>query len=122
MKKILIIDDEKEIRDLIAKKLAQYEYTTLTAGNGKEALSICKANPPDLILLDIAMPEMDGYEICAKLKKDPATQDIPVLLLTAKDLDPKGIIERYKNTGACGYISKPATFEELLTKIKEVIG
>jgi len=122
MKKILIVDDEKEIRDLIAKKLAQNEYTTLAAASGKEALSICKTNPPDLILLDIAMPEMDGYEICMQLKEEPVTKDIPVLLLTGKDLDPKGIIERYKDTGACGYIPKPATFKELLEKIKGVIG
>ena len=132
MKKILIVDDEEEIRDLIAKKLAQYDYLTFTAASGEEALAICKAdpssqtiyeiNPVDLVLLDIALPGMDGYEICRRLKENPATQNIPVILLTGKDLDPKGIIERYKGTGACGYISKPATFEELLKKIKEVIG
>jgi len=121
MKKILVVDDEQEIRELIKKKLEQTKYKAITAANGQEALVICKTTKPDLILLDIAMPKMDGYQTCEKLKKDKDTKNIPVLFLTGKDLDPEGLIARYKDLGACGYIPKPSTFKELLEKIKEVI-
>lgn len=122
MKKILIVDDEKEIRELIRKKLEQNNYTGLIASSGQEALDICKTAKPDLVLLDIAMSGMDGYLTCEKLKEDKSTRDIPVLFLTAKEFNPESIIERYKNLGACGYIPKPSTLEELLKKIKEIIG
>ena len=122
MKKILIVDDEEEIRELIKKRLEQNKYTALTASNGAEALIISKTAKPDLILLDIAMPGMDGYETCEKLKQSKDTNDIPVLFLTAKDLEPGSIIERYKNLAAYGYIAKPSTFGELFEKIKEIIG
>ncbi len=121
-KKILIVDDEKEIRDLLKDKLTKDKYTVKTAANGQEALAMCRINPPDLVLLDIAMREMDGYQTCEKLKEDPKTKDIPVLFLTGKDLEPKAIVERCKNLGAFGHISKLSTLKDLLEKIKEVIG
>lgn len=121
MKKILVVDDEKEIRDLIKEKLTQDKYRVMTASSGTEALIICKTSRPDLILLDIAMPEIDGYETCAKLKQDPKTKDIPVLFLTGKDLEPEGIMERCKNLGVVGYISKLSTLKELLEKVREII-
>lgn len=122
MKKILIVDDEKEIKELIKERLEQNKYAVMTASNGEEALIIGKANQPDLILLDIAMPEMDGYATCEKLKQEAKTKDIPILFLTGKDLTPEGIIERCQNLGAYGYISKLSTLKELLEKVKEIIG
>lgn len=122
MKKILIVDDEKDIRDLLRERLEQNKYVVMTAASGPEALTICKANTPDLALLDIAMPGMDGYQTCEKLKENPKVKDMPVLFLTGKDLEPTGIIERCKNLGAHGHISKLSTLKELLEKIKEVIG
>ena len=122
MKKVLIVDDEEEIREITKKKLKQNNYEVFTAAGGKEALEISKANKPDLILLDIAMPAMDGYQTCEELKKDKDTKDIPVLFLTAKDLEPESVIQHYTSLGAIGYIAKPATFSELLEKIKEVTG
>jgi CheY-like chemotaxis protein len=122
MKKILIVDDEQEIRDLLKKKLQSCQYAVTVASSGNEALTISKTNLPDLILLDIVMPQMDGYQTCEKLKQNKDTKDIPVLFLTAKDLQSKGIVERYKNLGACGYIPKPSTFKDLLDKIKEIVG
>ena len=121
MKKILVVDDENDVRELIKAGLDRTEYTTLTASSGAQALSICKTDKPDLILLDIAMPMMDGYQVCEKLKQDPQTKDIPVLFLTGKDLDPRGIIERYEDLGACGYIPKPSTLKGLLEKIGEIL-
>ena len=122
MKKVLIVDDEEEIGELLKKKLEQNKYEAITASGGQEALDICKTNKPDLVLLDIAMPGMDGYETCEKLKQDKATRDIPVLFLTAKDLNPQAAIERYQSLGASGYLSKPSTIKELLDKIEEIIG
>jgi CheY-like chemotaxis protein len=122
MKTILIVDDEQEIRELLKKKLEQNKYTAITAVNGSEALIVAKTNKPDLVLLDIAMPAMDGYETCEKLRKDKYTRDIPVLFLTAKELEPQSLVQRYKDLGACGYLPKPSTFNELLAKIKEIIG
>jgi CheY-like chemotaxis protein len=121
MKKILVVDDENDVRELIKAGLDRTGYTTLTAASGAQALSICKTDKPDLILLDIAMPMMDGYQVCEKLKQDPQTKDIPVLFLTGKDLDPRGIIERYEDLGACGYIPKPSTLKGLLEKIGEIL-
>ena len=121
MKKIMVVDDEKEVRELIKTGLEKADYATVLASSGAEALDICKAEKPDLILLDIAMPMMDGYQVCEKLKADPQTKEIPVLFLTGKDLDPRGIIERYETLCACGYIPKPSTLKELLDKIKEVL-
>jgi len=121
-KKVLIVDDEGDIRDFLKQRLLRHKYEAITASSGKEAPSICKMNRPDLVLLDIAMPELDGYETCKIIKQDIETKDIPILLLTGKELEPKGIIERCKELGAQGYISKLSRFEDLLAKIKEVIG
>jgi len=121
-KKVLIVDDEKEIRDLLKDKLTQSKYTVKTVANGQEALAMCRINRPDLVLLDIAMREMDGYQTCEKLKQDPKTKDIPILFLTGKELETLGIIERCKKLGARGHISKLSTLKELLEKVREVIG
>ena len=122
MKKILIVDDEPEIRELLKKKLGRHVYAAIAAADGQEALAICREQLPDLILLDIAMPQMDGYETCEKLKQDKITAGIPVLLLTAKDLNPASVVARCAEIGAADYISKPSSTEDLLKKIKEIIG
>jgi len=122
MQKILIVDDEIEIANLLKKKLEEHKYAVSTVSGGRAALIACKENKPDLLLLDIIMPEVDGYEVCKTLKKDPATRDIPVLFLTGKDMQPEGIIELYNKLGARGYISKPATIEEILKKVKGILG
>ena len=121
MKKILIVDDEQDIRELLKKRLEQNKFIAITAADGQEVLDICKTNKPDLVLLDIAMPEMDGYETCEKLKQDKETSGIPVLFLTAKDLEPESVIQRCKDMGAYGYLPKTSTFQELLEKIKEIL-
>lgn len=118
MEKILIADDEKEIRELLKEKLEKNDYHVIAVSNGKEALAAVKKEDFDLILLDVAMPLMDGYEACEKIKQDMRTKDVPVLLLTGKDLDPKSLENRLKELGASGYIHKPSTLSELLEKIK----
>jgi len=121
MKKILVVDDDRAIRDLLKEKLENSKYAVITASSGEEALAICKDSPVDLILLDIAMPQMDGYQTCGKLREDHAACDMPVLFLTGKELAPEGVTEHCRNLGACGHISKLSTLKELLAKIEEII-
>jgi two-component system, OmpR family, alkaline phosphatase synthesis response regulator PhoP len=121
MKKILIVDDEQDIREVIKKKLEENKFSVRTAANGEEALVICKSDKPDLVILDIAMPLMDGYQVCENLRKDKTTQDIPVLFLTSKDLSPESILEHSRDLGACGYLPKPSSIGVLLEKIKEIL-
>ena len=121
MKTILIVDDEKEIRDLLAKKLIQENFSVLTASNWEETRDAAKTNNPDLILLDIAMPVVDGYMTCEMLKKDPQTKNIAVLFLTDKDLQPKAMIEHCQDLSASGFISKFSTLKDLVAKIKEIL-
>lgn len=122
MKKILVVDDEKEIRELIKDRLTLNKYQVIGASSGQEAIIISKTNLPDLILLDIGMPEMDGYQTCEELKQDKKTKDIPVLFLTGKDLDSKGLTERCNELSAYGHISKMTSLRELIEKIQEIIG
>jgi len=121
MKKILVVDDEKEIRELIKDRLSQNKFEVILAQDAKEALRICKTNPPDLILLDIAMPEIDGYETCKRLKQEKSTKDIPVIFLTGKDLAPEAILDHCRDLSAAGYTSKLSTLKELIDKVKEAL-
>ena len=122
MKKILVVDDEQELREILKKKLEQNQFEAITASRGEEAIDICRTQKVDLVLLDIAMSQMDGYQTCEKLKHEKTTQDIPVLFLTAKELDSQGLAQRFNELGACGYLPKPSTFSELLAKIEEILG
>jgi len=121
-KKILIADDEKEALDIIAKKLREKNYKVSAVTDGKEAVDNCKADKPDLLLLDIAMPNMDGYTVASVLKGDSTLKDIPVIFLTGKELNRPGIERRMEELGAYDYIIKPCAFEDILKKVKEAIG
>ncbi len=122
MKTILLVDDEKEIRELLQAGLRRHNYEVIAAANGQEALALATQKRPDLILLDIAMPGMDGYETCEAMRKVESLKEVPVLFLTGKDLDPRGIIQRYERLGGKGFIPKPSSMQDILAKIKEVIG
>lgn len=122
MKTILLVDDEKEIRDLLEKKLEKSGYSVDTASSGEEALGICQGLRPDLVILDIAMPAMDGYAVAIGLKKQEAYRNLPIIFLTAKELDPQAVSRRVGEIGAFGYLMKPCTFEDLLAKVKNAIG
>ncbi len=116
MKKILIVDDEPSIRALAQTMLSQ-DYTILMAGDGVEAVEITKSQKPDLILMDIMMPKLDGYMACYSIKNDPETKEIPVIMLTGvgHELNKK-LSQQY---GAEGYITKPFQLQELVQVIKE---
>jgi CheY-like chemotaxis protein len=104
-KQILVVDDEPDIVRLVEISLKLCNYEVRTAGNGKEALEKLKVERPHLILLDIMMPEMSGYEVCQAIRKDPALKNIPVVMLTAKGQ--KGDVEKGLEAGADDYIIKP---------------
>ncbi len=117
-KKILIADDEPEIVNIV-KKMLEEKYEVVSASNGEECIEVAKKEKPDLILLDILMPKMDGWETLRKLKEDKELKDIPVSMLTALPLTPddtKGKpINKIEN-----YIVKPFTKETLLIKIEDI--
>lgn len=118
MKNILVVDDEKDIRELIKNLLAKNNYNVMTASGGKEALDIAKTNHPDLILLDIIMPDMDGRDVLLKLKQDENTKDVPVIILTARG-------EQFERDyglqlGACEYIVKPCDSHLILRQIANI--
>lgn len=118
-KKILIIDDEAPFVETINVRLEFEGYEVLSAGDGQEGLEKAREIKPDLILLDVMMPKMDGYQVCRMLKFDDNFKDIPIIMLTARaqDTDRK----TGKEVGANDYISKPFEMDELLEKIKELL-
>jgi len=113
-KKILIADDEQSVR-LLVKRLLSQTYIVLEASDGEEAIEIARGEKPDLILMDIMMPRVDGYTACHQIKRDEATKAIPVVMLTGvgHELNKKLSWE----VGARGYITKPFILQDLLDAI-----
>jgi two-component system alkaline phosphatase synthesis response regulator PhoP len=118
-KKILIADDETGIRITLGRTLDK-DYIVLEATNGEEAVEIAKGQKPDLILMDLIMPKMDGYAACSQIKADQATKGIPVVILTAvgHELNKKYAAEM----GADGYITKPFNIHELIDLITPLLA
>jgi len=114
--KILIVDDISKNIQILGNILAQKDYHIAYAQSGKEALKICETQTFDLILLDIMMPGMDGYEVCIKLKSNPKTKDIPIIFLTAK-ADMESIVKGFE-VGGQEYITKPFNSAELLARVQ----
>lgn len=118
-KKVLVVDDEKDIVDILKYNLErENEFEVFTANNGREAIESAESIP-DLILLDIMMPELNGFEVCKILKNNPATSKIPVIFLTAKENEIDEILGL--EIGADDYISKPISPRKVLARIKSVI-
>jgi len=118
--KVLIVDDEKDIVDLLKYNLdKENDFEVITALNGKAALEQALENKPDLILLDIMMPEMNGFDVCKKLKNNPITSNIPVLFLTAKENEIDEIIGL--ELGADDYIQKPVSPRKVIARVKSVL-
>ena len=113
---IMIIDDDPENLRVLGMMLAQQKYTVRSFTSGAPAFQSARAEPPDLILLDIRMPEMDGFEVCARLKEDEALKDIPVLFLSAID-ETEGKVRAFELGGA-DYVTKPCQAEEVLARVK----
>lgn len=116
---ILVVDDDRIIVEILSQSLVMAEYDVLTAFDGEEGLALARARKPDLVLLDVMMPKMDGYSVCSELKQDPETQFIPIIILTAlTDRDDK---LRALEAGADEFIRKPPDRQELLIRIKSLL-
>ena len=118
--KILVVDDEIYIVHILDFSLGMEGYEVITALDGEQAIEKAHAEKPDLIVLDIMMPKLDGYETCKALKGDPTTRDIPVILLSAKgrNVDQKIGFE----VGADDYITKPFSPRKLVERINAILG
>ena len=114
-KKILSVDDSKMVHMVIKKTLSPYDVEVLTASNGEEGVQVATANTPDLVILDATMPIMDGIEALEKLKTQPSTRDIPVIMLSADSSQEN--IERAKELGALMFITKPFTSDKLIESL-----
>ena len=117
-KKILAVDDERHIVRLVEVNLARAGYQVVTAFDGREALQKVEAEKPDLIVLDVMMPYMDGFEVLRNLKANPETAEIPVIMLTAKAQDAD--VFRGWQSGVDCYLTKPFNPMELLTFVKRI--
>ncbi len=120
LKKILIVDDEEGIVKVVKMYLEHHDYEVITASEGQEGLEKAKTEKPDLIVLDLMLPKINGYKVCGLLKKDTRYTKIPIILFTAKAQEKD--IKLGEEVGADAYIIKPFEPEILLSKIKELIG
>jgi DNA-binding response OmpR family regulator len=117
--KVMVVDDEMDIVKLVKISLEMANFEVIEAYSGKQALEKAQTTVPDIFLLDIMMPEMDGYEVCRRLKAQEATRNVPVVMLTAKGL--KGDAEQGLKVGAADYILKPFDPYELGEQIHEIL-
>lgn len=117
-KKILAVDDERHIVRLVQINLMKEGYEVVTANNGREALEMIASEKPDLVVMDVMMPEMDGFEALEKMKADPATANIPIIMLTAKAQD-ADVFSGWQK-GADLYLTKPFNPTELLSFVKRI--
>ena len=124
-KRILVVDDEPDFASIVQANLKKEGFDVEVAYDGVEAMEKVKANPPDAIVLDVMMPEKDGYEVCSELKKDEKYKDIPILMLTAV-ADHVGST-RYSHADgmsmeADDYLPKPASADEITQSVKGLIS
>ena len=117
---ILAADDDEDILELVAFRLERSGYTVVRAHDGEQALQVARETLPDLIVLDVMMPKMDGYEVTRALRADEATRRIPVILLTARVQD--GDVQRGFDAGADDYVRKPFSPQELRSRVQAILG
>ena len=120
MAKILIAEDERDIRDLVAFTLRFAGYEVFAATNGEEAVEMAPQVNPDIILMDVRMPRMTGYEACKVMKANPDLKDIPVVFLTARGQETE--IQQGLDAGAEEYLLKPFAPDQLTTRVKAILA
>ncbi|MBN1456793.1 MAG: response regulator [Sedimentisphaerales bacterium] len=116
---VLVVDDNEQNLELLLAYLEDVDCQTISAVDGSEAIDIARDKLPDLILLDVMMPKMSGFEVCKRLKSDPKTAEIPIIMVTA--LSELGDIERAIDSGTDDFLSKPVNKLELLTRVKTML-
>ena len=119
-KKILVVDDSQPILELATTMLRLLGYEPLKASSGIEALKVLAQEKPDMALLDVILPDMDGFKICQHIRNNPATADMPIFMLSAKKTTED--VERGKKAGADEYVTKPFRSAEMAQLIKNYIG
>ena len=119
MPRILVIEDNEENRDSLARRLQRRGFEVLLAAGGKVGVETTKAEHPDLVLMDLNMPEVDGWEATRRIKADPATADVPVIALTAHAM--AGDKERAFAAGCADYHTKPIEFPKLMAQIESLL-
>lgn len=117
--RILIVDDQRDLAGMMADMLSDAGYATRTADNGHDALADIQADRPDLLVLDVNMPGLDGFEVATMLKADPSTATIPIIMVSAQDGRAARLIGL--ESGAEDYLSKPVDSAELIAKIRNLL-
>jgi DNA-binding response OmpR family regulator len=120
MAKILIAEDERDIRDLITFTLRYAGHEVIQATNGEEAYALAQQEKPHLVLMDVRMPRMTGYDACRALKADETTRDIPVVFLSAKGQEAE--VQTGLEVGAADYILKPFSPDQLTKRVSEILA
>lgn len=118
--RVLIADDDRDILELVAFRLGHAGYETVTADDGAEALRLAREQQPDLVVLDVMMPKLDGYEVMRALRTDQATRGTPVILLTARAQESD--VSRGFEAGADDYVRKPFSPQELTARVQAILG
>jgi len=119
MAKILVVDDEIQLIEMVQMRLEANGYDVVAANDGEEGIEKVKSENPDLIILDIMMPKMDGFEVCKILKNDPQYSKIPIIFLSARVQEED--LETGEENGADAFVKKPFETSDLLAKIKELL-
>src|SRR5450759_4389740 len=119
MAKILIVDDEKDIADLLSYNLEKEGFSTVKAYDGETALKMVKMQKPDLIILDLMLPKINGLDVCRALRRNPETASLPIIMLTAKGDEVDKIIGL--ELGADDYITKPFSIKELIARTRVIL-
>jgi DNA-binding response OmpR family regulator len=117
---VVVADDDADIRDLVAFKLTQAGHAVVAVQDGPSALEAVRTAAPDLVVLDLMMPGLSGLDVCAELRRDPATAALPVIMLTARAQD--GDVSTGFSVGADDYVVKPFSPRELLSRVQAVLA
>jgi len=117
---VLAADDDEDILELVAFRLERSGYTVVCARDGEQALALARAERPDVAVLDVMMPKLDGFELTRRLRAEEATREMPIILLTARAQDAD--LEQGFAAGADDYIRKPFSPQELRTRVQAMLG
>jgi|TARA_R110001583_G_scaffold59875_1_gene178113 CheY-like chemotaxis protein len=120
MSKVLLVEDNEMNRDMLSRRLQRKGYEVVLAVDGQQGIDLCRADPPDILLLDMSLPVKDGWQVASEMKADSALRDIPIIALTAHAMADDR--QRALQAGCDDYDTKPVDLPRLLTKIQRLLG